>query len=231
VRLLVVEDETTMAESLKAGLEAEGFAVDVAGDGAEALWYAEEATYDAIILDLMLPKVNGFVVCRTLRERGDWTPVLMLTAKDGHLDEAEGLDIGADDYLAKPFAFVVLLARLRALLRRRSRTRPASLQVGSLVVDPAARRASRTIDGATTELELTSKEFSILEVLVTQAGDVVSKSDIMSRVWDFNFDGDPNIVEVYIRSLRKKIDIPFGLGSIETVRGAGYRLRGEGEAS
>ena len=224
MRLLVVEDELTMAQSLKDGLESEGFAVDVAHDGEEALWYASEAGYDAIILDLMLPKVNGFVVCRTLRERDDWTPVLMLTAKDGHLDEAEGLDTGADDYLAKPFSFVVLLARLRALLRRRSRTRPTVVEVGSLRLDPGARTASRIIDGTTTTIELTSKEFSILEVLVASAGEVLSKSEIMAQVWDFNFDGDPNIVEVYVRSLRKKIDIPFGLKTIETVRGAGYLL-------
>ena len=228
MRLLVVEDEATMAESLRTGLEAEGFAVDVAGDGAEALWYADEVDYDAIVLDLMLPKVNGFVVCRTLRERGDWTPVLMLTAKDGHLDEAEGLDTGADDYLAKPFSFVVLVARLRALLRRRSKTEPLILECGSLHLSPRSMTATRTIDGSTTELELTGKEFAILEVLVSARGEVVSKVEIMERVWDFSFDGDPNIVEVYVGSLRKKIDLPFELKTIETVRGAGYRLVDEG---
>ncbi len=224
MRLLVVEDETTMAESLRTGLEAEGFAVDVAADGVEALWYAEEVDYDAIVLDLMLPKVNGFVVCRTLRERGDWTPVLMLTAKDGHLDEAEGLDTGADDYLSKPFSFVVLVARLRALLRRRSQTEPVVLEWGPLRLDPRAKAATRVEAGNTATLELTSKEFAILEVLVTEQGEVVSKAEIMDRVWDFNFEGDPNIVEVYIRSLRKKIDVPFDTKMIETVRGAGYRL-------
>ncbi len=224
MRLLVVEDEEAMAEALRAGLEAEGFAVDVAFDGQEALWYAGEVSYDAIVLDLMLPKVNGFVVCRTLRERDDWTPILMLTAKDGHLDEAEGLDTGADDYLAKPFSFVVLLARLRSLLRRRTRTRPVTMTAGTLRLDPGSRRAWRDMSDGSTSLELTGKEFAILTVLVEAGGDVMSKPQIMERVWDFAFDGDPNIVEVYVRSLRKKIDLPFGLATIETVRGAGYRL-------
>ncbi len=222
MRILVVEDETAMAESLRTGLEAEGFAVDVAADGEEALWYADEVAYDAIILDLMLPKVNGFVVCRTLRDNDNWTPVLMLTAKDGHLDEAEGLDTGADDYLTKPFSFVVLLARLRALLRRRGRgqERPTVLRAGALSLDPARREVHHGDE----PVALTAKEFAILEYLMRRAGDVASKADIMANVWDFNFDGDPNIVEVYIRSLRKKIDERFALTTIETVRGAGYRL-------
>lgn len=224
MRILVVEDEVTMAESLRSGLVEEGFAVDVAHDGEEGLWLAGEVDYDAILLDLMLPKINGFVVCRTLREQDNWTPVLMLTAKDGHLDEAEGLDTGADDYLTKPFAFVVLLARLRALLRRRSGDRPTTLSAGDLTLNPATHGVAR---GAT-PIELTAREFSILEFLMREVGNVVSKTKIMAHVWDFDFDGDPNIVEVYVRSLRKKIDVPFGTSAIETIRGAGYRLEVEG---
>lgn len=220
MRILVVEDEVTMAESLRAGLEAEGFAVDVAGDGEEGLWYASEVDYDAIILDLMLPKVNGFKVCSTLRERDDWTPILMLTAKDGHLDEAEGLDSGADDYLTKPFSFIVLLARLRALLRRKGSTRPVQLEAGDLVMDPVRHEVRR----GDTLIELTSREFSVLETLLVRKGEAVSKQEIIEHVWDFDFDGGPNIVEVYVRSLRKKIDEPFGRAAIVTVRGAGYRL-------
>ncbi len=224
MRILVVEDEPTMAQSLQAGLVAEGFAVDVAVDGEEGLWLAGEVSYDAIVLDLMLPKVNGFVLCRTLRERDDWTPVLMLTAKDGHLDEAEGLDTGADDYLTKPFSFVVLLARLRALLRRRGSERPTVLSAGDLQLDPATHEVRR---GAVA-VNLTAREFSILEFLMRESGNVVSKAKIMEHVWDFNFDGDPNIVEVYIRSLRKKVDIPFGRTSIGTIRGAGYKMALDG---
>lgn len=220
MRILVVEDETTMAESLRLGLTNEGFAVDVAADGQEGLWLAGDVAYDAIVLDLMLPKVNGFVVCRTLRERDDWTPILMLTAKDGHLDEAEGLDTGADDYLTKPFSFVVLLARLRVLLRRAGSERPVVLSAGDLTLDPATHAVAR----AKQAIDLTAREFAILEVLMRRAGEVVSKTEIMEHVWDFNFDGDPNIVEVYIRSLRKKIDLPFGRTSIGTIRGAGYQL-------
>ena len=220
MRILVVEDETTMAESLRSGLEGEGFAVDVAADGEEGLWYADEVDYDAIILDLMLPKVNGFQVCARLRERDDWTPILMLTAKDGHLDEAEGLDTGADDYLTKPFSFVVLLARLRALLRRKGSERPVALTAGDLELDPATHEVRR----GDIVIELTSREFSVLETLLVRKGQAVSKQEIIEHVWDFDFDGGPNIVEVYVRSLRKKIDEPFGRQSIVTVRGAGYRL-------
>jgi len=224
MRVLVVEDEPTMAESLRTGLESEGFAVDVAGDGEQALWLADEVSYDAIVLDLMLPKVNGFVVCRTLRERGNWTPVLMLTAKDGHLDEAEGLDTGADDYLTKPFSFVVLLARLRALLRRRGSERPTVLRAGDLALDPATHDVWR----GDTAIDLTAREFAILEFLMRETGKVLSKAEIMEHIWDFNFDGDPNIVEVYIRSLRKKIDLPFDRVSIGTIRGAGYKMDVDG---
>ncbi len=216
----MVEDEPSMAQSLRAGLESEGFAVDVAGDGEEGLWYADEVDYDAIVLDLMLPKVSGFTVCTTLRERDDWTPILMLTAKDGHLDEAEGLDSGADDYLTKPFSFTVLLARLRALLRRRSNTRPVELSAGDLRLDAATHEVHR----GEVSIELTSREFSVLETLLVRKGQAVSKQDIIEHVWDFDFDGGPNIVEVYVRSLRKKIDEPFGRQAIVTVRGAGYRL-------
>ncbi len=220
MRLLVVEDEVVMAESLRDGLENEGFAIDVASDGEEALWYASEADYDAIILDLMLPKLNGFKVCRTLRERDDWTPILMLTAKDGHLDEAEGLDTGADDYLTKPFAFVVLLARVRSLLRRKGTTKPVRLDAGDLVLDPVTHEVRR----GDASIDVTPREFAILEYLLTHRGEAVSKQTLLEHVWDFDFDGGPNIVEVYVGSLRKKIDAPFDRSAIVTVRGAGYML-------
>jgi DNA-binding response OmpR family regulator len=226
MRILVVEDEPAMADSLRTGLQAEGFAVDVAPDGEEGLWYAEQVDYDAIVLDLMLPKVNGFVLCRTLRERGDWTPILMLTAKDGTLDEAEGLDTGADDYLTKPFSFVVLLARLRSLLRRSEagRERPTELVAGDLHLDPVTHEVRR----GGTLIDLTAREYAVLQFLLRRVGEVVSKQEILDNVWDFAFDGGPNIVEVYIRSLRKKIDLPFDRHSIVTVRGAGYRLESDG---
>jgi two-component system OmpR family response regulator len=220
MRILVVEDEVAMAQSLREGLVAEGFAVDVATDGEEGLWFASEIDYDAIVLDLMLPKVNGYKVCAQIRERGDWTPILMLTAKDGHLDEAEGLDTGADDYLTKPFSFVVLLARLRSLLRRRGSARPTTLETGDLRLDPATRQVRR----GDVRIELTPREFSILEYLMSHPGQAISKNVLLEHVWDFDFDGGPNIVEVYVGSLRKKIDVPFGRESIVTVRGAGYML-------
>ena len=224
MRILVVEDETAMADSLRRGLEAEGFAVDVAADGEEGLWLARENPYDAIVLDVMLPKINGYVVCRTLRDEKNWTPVVMLTAKDGDLDEAEGLDTGADDFVTKPFSFVVLLARLRAVMRRRGTERPVVLEAGDLRLDPAERRAWR----GEKQLDLTAREFAILRYLLTRTGEVVAKAEILEHVWDFAFDGSPNIVEVYVSSLRKKIDAPFGRQSIETVRGAGYRLARDG---
>ena len=224
MRILVVEDETAMADSLRRGLEAEGFAVDVAADGEEGLWLARENPYDAIVLDVMLPKINGYVVCRTLRDEKNWTPVVMLTAKDGDLDEAEGLDTGADDFVTKPFSFVVLLARLRAVMRRRGTERPVVLEAGDLRLDPAERRAWR----GERRLDLTAREFAILRYLLTRTGEVVAKAEILAHVWDFAFDGSPNIVEVYVSSLRKKIDAPFGRQSIETVRGAGYRLARDG---
>lgn len=224
MRILVVEDDQHLARSLKRGLDAEGFATDLAHDGIEGLHRARETTYDAIVLDLMLPGANGYQVCSSLREAGIGTPVLMLTALDGELDEAEALDLGADDYLSKPFSFVVLVARLRALLRRGSGPRPPMLVAGDLRLDPASHRVWR----GDIEIELTARQFSLLEVLLRRRGDVLSKSAILERVWDDGFEGDPNIVEVYVGQLRRKIDEPFTRRSIETVRGAGYRLDPDG---
>jgi DNA-binding response OmpR family regulator len=223
-RILLVEDEKRLATALARGLAAEDFAVDVAHDGVTGLHMAQERDYDLIVLDIMLPGLNGYRVCAQLRAAGDDTPLLMLTAKDGEYDEAEGLDTGADDYLTKPFSYVVLLARIRALLRRRPRAGARLLRVGDLAVDPAARRVER----AGTDIPLTTKEFAVLEHLALRAGQVVSKSDILDHVWDFAYDGDPNIVEVYVSALRRKIDVPFGRRSITTVRGAGYRLEDDG---
>jgi two-component system, OmpR family, response regulator len=213
-----------MVESLRRGLEAEGFAIDTATNGVDGLHLAREHPYDAIVLDIMLPEMNGYVVCSTLRDEDNWTPILMLTAKQGELDDAEGLETGADDYLTKPFSFVVLVARLRALLRRAGAERVAALEAGGLRLDVAGRSAHR--DGVA--LDLTSREFAVLEQLMRRVGEVVPKTEIVEKVWDLNFDGDLNIVEVYVRSLRKKIDLPFGRAAIETVRGSGYRLRPDG---
>ncbi len=224
MRVLVVEDEERLAASLRRGLEADGFAVDVALDGTDGLWMAQENAYDAIVLDIMLPGVNGFQICQRLRDADIWTPILMLTAKDGELDETEALDTGADDYLTKPFSHLVLVAHLRALMRRGARERPAVLTAGDLRVDPASRRCWR----ADTEIPLTARELSVLEFLIRHAGQVVSKREILDHVWDDDFEGDPNIIEVYIRYLRKKIDIPFDRQAIETVRGSGYRLAANG---
>jgi DNA-binding response OmpR family regulator len=224
MRILVVEDEARLASSLRAGLEAEGFAVDTAHDGEEGLWYAREHEYDAILLDIMLPRVNGHEVCRILREEEIWTPIVMLTARDGDRDQVQALDTGADDYVTKPFSFQVLLARLRSVLRRGSPERPALLTVGDLVLDPATRVVTR----AGAELSLTSRETSLLEFLMRRSGDVVTKADILGHVWDYAFEGDPNIVEVYIGRLRRKVDRPFGRADIETLRGSGYRLRSVG---
>jgi len=220
LRVLVVEDEERLAAGLKRGLEAEGFATDVAHDGTDGLWMAREHPYDAIVLDIMLPGTNGFKVCSSLRAEGNWTPVLMLTAKDGELDEAEALDLGADDYLTKPFSYVVLVARLRALLRRGSRERPAVLEAGDLRLDPASKEVARGDE----QISMTARETALLEYLMRRKGEVVSKRDILDHVWDYDFMGDPNIVEVYVRHLRNKLDRPFGKDSIRTVRGAGYRL-------
>ncbi|MFC8196847.1 response regulator transcription factor [Streptomyces sp. NPDC057298] len=218
MRLLIVEDEKRLAVSLAKGLTAEGYAVDVAHDGLEGLHRASEGSYDLVILDIMLPGMNGYRVCGALRASGHDVPILMLTAKDGEYDEAEGLDTGADDYLTKPFSYVVLVARVKALLRRRGPSGGASPvhEVGNLRVDTAARRVFLADD----EITLTTKEFSVLEQLVVRPGDVVSKADILEHVWDFAYDGDPNIVEVYISTLRRKL----GPALIKTVRGAGYRL-------
>jgi len=221
MRVLVVEDEPRLARGLRTGLEAEGLAVDVAGDGGEGLWYAQENSYDIILPDIMLPVMNGYQVCQQLREEGDWTPILMLTAKDGDWDQIEGLDSGADDYVLKPFSFDVLLARLRSLVRRGATERPVSLTVGDLVLDPAR----RTVTRAETAIDLTAREFSLLQFLMRHPGDLVTKQQIMQNVWDFDFDGDSNVVEVYIGRLRRKVDKPFGREDIETLRGSGYRLR------
>jgi two-component system OmpR family response regulator len=224
MRILVVEDEKRLAAGLRKGLEAEGFAVDVALDGADGLWMATEHAYDAIVLDILLPGMNGYKVCATLRQNGVWTPILMLTAKDGEWDEVEALDTGADDYLTKPFAYAVLVARLRALLRRGARERPVVLEAGDLRVDPAARRAWR----GDVEVDLTPRELALLEFLLHRRGEVVSKREILEHVWDYDFEGDPNIVEVYVRRLRNKLDRPFSRVSIETMRWAGYRLAANG---
>jgi DNA-binding response OmpR family regulator len=221
VRVLVVEDEARLAASLRTGLQAEGFAVDVAPDGAEGLWFASEHAYDVILLDIMLPVVDGYEVCRRLRADGNWTPIVMLTALDGDEDQVEALDTGADDYVVKPFSFQVLLARVRSLLRRGVPERPALLEVGDLVLDPASRHATR----GGVALRLTAREMSLLELLMRRSGDVLTKQQIMSNVWDYGFEGDPNIIEVYIARLRNKVDRPFGRADIETLRGSGYRLR------
>ena len=220
MRLLVVEDEQRLAAGLRKGLEAEGFAVDVVHNGTDGIWMARETSFDAIILDVMLPGANGYQVCRTLRGEGNWTPILMLTAKDGVWDEVEGLDTGADDYLSKPFSYAVLVARLRALRRRGARPRPTVLEAGDLRLDPATRRVWLLGE----QIELTPREFAILDYLLRHPDEVLSKRDILDHVWDFDFEGDPNIVEVYIRRLRTKLQRPDDGALIETVRGAGYRL-------
>ncbi len=221
MRVLVVEDEPRLAASLRAGLEAEGFAVDVAPDGGEALWFARENTYDVMLLDIMLPVLNGYKVCEQLRSEQNWTPIIMLTAKDGEWDQVEALDTGADDYITKPFSFDVLLARVRSLLRRGASERPVNLVVGDLVLDPSSKEVRR----GDQVIRLTSRELSLLEFLMRRAGDVVNKQQILGNVWDFDFEGDPNIVEVYVARLRRKVDKPFGRESIETLRGSGYRMR------
>jgi two-component system OmpR family response regulator len=224
MRVLVVEAEKRLAAGLRKGLEAEGFAVDVALDGADGLWMAREHAYDAVVLDIMLPGMNGYKVCATLRQDGVWTPILLLTAKDGEWDVVVALDTGADDYLTKPFAYAVLVARLRALLRRGARERPVVLEAGDIRLDPAARRAWR----GGVEVELTPRELALLEFLLHRRGEVVSKRELLEHVWDYDFQGDSNIVEVYVWHLRNKLDRPFGRDTIHTVRGAGYRLVADG---
>ncbi|MFJ8580390.1 response regulator transcription factor [Micromonospora sp. NPDC093277] len=224
MRVLVVEDETALAEVIRAGLVEEGFAVDVQHTGPDGLWAASEHAYDVVVLDIMLPGLSGYEVCRRLRSRGIWTPVLMLTAKEGEYDQADALDLGADDYLTKPFSFVVLVARLRALVRRGAPARPVVMTAGDLAVDPARRLVTR----AGQPVRVTAREFALLEFLIRHRGDVLSKTQIIENVWDVHFDGDPNIVEVYIGYLRRKIDQPFGRSAIQTERGMGYRLAADG---
>jgi DNA-binding response OmpR family regulator len=224
MKLLLIEDDEKISKAVSRGLEAEGFTVEVAATGNEGLWRATEGRYDLILLDILLPGRNGYQICAELRAAEDWTPILMLTAKDGDLDEAEGLDTGADDYLTKPFSFPVLVARIRALLRRAARRDLSPATAGDLRIDAAERRAWRGDE----EVQLTAREFDVLQFLVRRAGEVLSKYDILDGVWDFDFEGDPNIVEVYIGRLRRKIDVPYGRRAIETVRGAGYRLATDG---
>jgi len=224
VRVMVVEDEPGLAELIRRGLVADGFVTDVLDNGEDAIWAASERSYDVIVLDIMLPKVNGYDVVKELRRRGNWTPILMLTAKDGEYDERDAFDLGADDYLTKPFSFLVLVGRLRALIRRGAPERPVVLAAGDLTLDPAKRRVERTGEA----VRLTPREFGLLEFLMHRRGDVVTKSQILDAVWDSAFEGDPNIVEVYVRYLRRKIDVPFGRHAIETVRGMGYRLAADG---
>ncbi len=216
MRILVVEDEERIADAVKRGLEAEGFAVDVAANGTDGLWLATEQDYDTIILDIMLPGINGLRICRTLREKRIWTPILMLTAKDGELDETEALDTGADDFLSKPFSYPVLLARVRALLRRSAGERPTVLVAGDVEVDPATRSCRK--DGI--PVKLTGKELSVLEYLMRRSGEVVSKGEIVNHVWDFAYEGGDNLVEVHVSALRRKL----GAAVVETVRGGGYRV-------
>lgn len=219
-RILVVEDEHRLAAAIRRGLCSQGYAVDIAATGTDGRWLAEQGSYDAIVLDVVLPPPDGLEICTGLRSAGIWIPILMLTARDAPGDVARALDTGADDYLAKPFSFMVLLARLRALLRRGGPRRPPVFEAGDLRLDPASHRCLR----GESEVELTSREFAVLEFLMRNTGTVVSKAEILDHVWDFAFDGDPNIVEVYIRRLRRKLDEPFARHTIHTIRGEGYRL-------
>lgn len=220
MKILLVEDEQRLAAVVKDGLRAEGFEADIVSDGVIGLWAATENSYDAIVLDIMLPGLNGYDVLKKLRARKIWTPVLMLTAKDGDYDQTDAFDLGADDYLTKPFSFMILVARLRALIRRGAPARPVLITVGTLAMDPGRRAVER--DG--TPISLTAREFGLLHFLMRNAGDVVSKAEILDNVWDSAFEGSDNIVEVYIGYLRRKIDVPFGLSTLHTVRGLGYRL-------
>ncbi len=220
MRVLVVEDDVKMAGLIHRGLVEEGHAADVAGTGEDALWMAQAHPYDAVVLDVMLPQLSGFETCRRLRNDGVWAPVLMLTARDAVEDRVAGLDAGADDYLAKPFSFAELLARLRALARRGSIERPAVLEVDDLQLDPASRRAWR----GDTEIRLSPKEFAMLETFMRRPGQVLSRLQLLEHAWDFAYENRSNVVDVYVRYLREKVDRPFGRESIETVRGVGYRL-------
>ncbi|MGH1562853.1 response regulator transcription factor [Mumia sp. DW29H23] len=225
MRILVVEDDAHVAGAVKRGLEAEGYAVDVAGDGRDGLWLATENEYDVVVLDSMLPLLSGEDLCRTLREREDWTPVVMLTARVGTDVEVTALDSGADDFLAKPFSYQVLLARIRALVRRGGSERPSVLAVGDLTLDPAAHRVRR----GEVEIDLTPRQFAVLECLMRHPGEALSKARLRDHVWDFAYEGDLNIVEVYVRQLRQRIDEPFGRETLITVRGVGYRIAADGD--
>jgi two-component system OmpR family response regulator len=227
VRVLVVEDDVKMAGLVRRGLVEEGLAADIARTGDDALWMAQATEYDAIVLDVMLPGTDGFGVCQRLRESGTWSPVLMLTARDAVEDRVAGLDAGADDYLTKPFSFAELLARLRALVRRAPVERPAVLEVGDLRIDPATRQAWR----GDAEIRLSSKEFSLLETFMRRPGQVLSRYQLLEHCWDYAYENRSNVVDVYVRYLREKVDRPFGRDSLETVRGAGYRLRRETPSS
>jgi two-component system, OmpR family, response regulator len=220
VRVLLVEDEVPLAEMVRRGLAAEGHSVEVVHDGMSGLAAASTGAHDVVVLDIMLPGLSGYRILERLRAAEVWTPVLMLTAKDGEYDEADAFDLGADDYLVKPFSFVVLLARLRALLRRTGEARPTVLTVGDLTLDPARHRVHR----GEIEISLTPREFGVLEHLMRRAGEVVTKTDILRAVWDAHYEGEVNVVEVYVGYLRRKIDAPFGTSSIETLRGVGYRM-------
>ncbi|MGH3013216.1 MAG: response regulator transcription factor [Gaiellaceae bacterium] len=221
MRILIVEDEPKMATLLRRGLREEGLAADVARTGDDAVWMARATEYDSIVLDVMLPGASGFEVCRRLREGGTWTPVLMLTARDAVDDRVSGLDAGADDYLTKPFSFAELLARLRALARRPAAERPAVLEVDDLRLDPATRRVWR----GDVEVKLSAKQFALLEIFIRRPGEVLSRYQLLEHCWDYDYENRSNIVDVYVRYLREKIDRPFGRMSLETVRGVGYRLR------
>ena len=224
MRVLVVEDRVKMASLIRRGLRKEGLAADVAANGEDALWMAGATEYDAIVLDVMLPGIDGFEVCSRLRAEGIWSPILMLTARDAVRDRVAGLDAGADDYLTKPFSYAELLARLRALVRRGGVERPAELAVGELRLDPARRLVWRGED----EIELSPKEFSLLETFMRRPGEVLSRFALLEHAWDYEYENRSNIVDSYVRFLRRKIDRPFGVSSLETVRGAGYRLREDG---
>lgn len=224
MRVLVVEDETRLARALQRGLQAEGFAVDLAHDGVTGLDRARVGDYDAILLDIMLPGLSGYRVVQALRAERNWVPILLLSAKDGEYDQADGLDVGADDYLTKPFSYVVLLARLRALLRRGAPSRPSVLTAGDLRLDPATRRVER----ADTEISLTAREFALLEYLMRHAGEVIGKAELLEHVWESFEATEANVVEVYVGYLRRKLDAPFGRAVLTTVRGAGYRLETDG---
>jgi two-component system OmpR family response regulator len=224
MRVLVVEDDVRMASMIRRGLRGDGIAADVAIKGEDALWMAAATEYDAIVLDVMLPGLDGFQVARTLREQGVWSPVLMLTARDAVEDRVRGLDIGADDYVTKPFSFAELSARLRALARRGSIEQATILEVGDLHLDPAARRVWR----GTADISLSAKEYAVLETFMRRPGQVLDRFQLLEHAWDYDYENRSNIVDVYVRNLREKIDRPFGVESIETVRGAGYRLRADG---